>query len=179
MAAAITGGEISLVGASLENFGVARWKLEQMGVDFATHGAILQVCRDRQLRPINVITDTYPGFATDLQSPIMALSCLADGTSYIRETIFDGRYMLAEELNKMGAKVEVAGDVALVHGPTPLHGAEVVAHDLRCGIALILAGLAADGETVVAPGYLIDRGHASVASRLTTLGAEIVEEVVG
>ncbi|HEY7324917.1 MAG TPA: UDP-N-acetylglucosamine 1-carboxyvinyltransferase, partial [Streptosporangiaceae bacterium] len=94
MAAAITGGEISLVGASLEHFGVARWKLEQMGVDFATHGAILQVCRDRQLRPINVITDTYPGFATDLQSPIMTLSCLADGTSYIRETIFDGRYML-------------------------------------------------------------------------------------
>jgi UDP-N-acetylglucosamine 1-carboxyvinyltransferase len=179
MAAAITGGEISLVGASLENFGVARWKLEQMGVDFATHGAILQVHRDRQLRPINVITDTYPGFATDLQSPIMALSCLADGTSYIRETIFDGRYMLAEELNKMGAKVEVAGDVALVHGPMALHGAEVVAHDLRCGIALILAGLAASGETVVAPGYLIDRGHASVASRLTTLGAEIVEEVVG
>ena len=179
MAAAITGGEISLVGASLENFGVARWKLEQMGVDFATHGAILQVCRDRQLRPINVITDTYPGFATDLQSPIMALSCLADGTSYIRETIFDGRYMLAEELNKMGAKVEVAGDVALVHGPTPLHGAEVVAHDLRCGIALILAGLAANGATVVAPGYLIDRGHADVASRLTTLGADIVEELVG
>jgi UDP-N-acetylglucosamine 1-carboxyvinyltransferase len=178
MAAAITGGEISLVGASLEHFGVARWKLEQMGVDFATHGAILQVCRDRRLRPINVITDTYPGFATDLQSPIMALSCLADGTSYIRETIFDGRYTLAEELNKMGAKVEVAGDVALVHGPTPLHGAEVLAHDLRSGIALILAGLAADGETVVSPGYLIDRGHASVASRLTTLGADIAEEVV-
>ncbi|HEY7325955.1 MAG TPA: UDP-N-acetylglucosamine 1-carboxyvinyltransferase, partial [Streptosporangiaceae bacterium] len=84
-----------------------------------------------------------------------------------------------EELNKMGAKVEVAGDVALVHGPTPLRGAEVVAHDLRSGIALILAGLAANGETVVAPGYLIDRGHASVASRLTTLGADIVEEVVG
>src|SRR6201987_1485950 len=74
MAAAITGGELSLVGASLEHFGVARWKLEQMGVEFATHGAILQVRRDRQLRPINVITDTYPGFATDLQSPIMALS---------------------------------------------------------------------------------------------------------
>ncbi len=122
MAAAITGGELSLVGASLEHFGVARWKLEQMGVEFATHGAIVQVRRDRQLRPINVITDTYPGFATDLQSPIMALSCLADGTSYIRETIFDGRYMLAEELAKMGAKIEVAGNAVLVHGPTPLHG---------------------------------------------------------
>jgi len=178
MAAAITGGEISLVGASLEHFGVARWKLEQMGVEFSTHGAIVQVRRDRQLRPINVITDTYPGFATDLQSPIMTLSCLADGTSYIRETIFDGRYMLAEELNKMGAKVEVAGNAVLVHGPTPLHGCDVIAHDLRSGVALILAGLAADGETVVAPGYLIDRGHASVASRLATLGADISSEVI-
>jgi len=179
MAAAITGGEVSLVGASLEHFGVARWKLEQMGVEFATHGAIVQVRRDRQLRPINVITDTYPGFATDLQSPIMALGCLADGTSYIRETIFDGRYMLAEELNKMGAKVEMAGNAVLVHGPTPLHGCEVIAHDLRSGVALILAGLAADGETVVAPGYPIDRGHASVAARLATLGADVSYEVAG
>jgi UDP-N-acetylglucosamine 1-carboxyvinyltransferase len=178
MAAAITGGELSLVGASLEHFGVARWKLEQMGVEFATHGAVLQVRRERQLRPINVITDTYPGFATDLQSPIMALSCLADGTSYIRETIFDGRYNLVGELNKMGAKVEVAGTAALVHGPTPLHGTEVVAHDLRSGIALILAGLAAEGETIVAPGYHIDRGHAAIASRFATLGADISAEVV-
>jgi UDP-N-acetylglucosamine 1-carboxyvinyltransferase len=173
MAAAITRGELSLVGASLDHFGVVRWKLEQMGVEFATHGAILQVRRGRDLRPINVITSPFPGFATDLQSPIMALSCLADGTSYIRETIFDGRYTLAGELNKMGAKVEVAGTAALVHGPSMLKGAEVVAHDLRTGMALILAGLAAEGETVVSPGYLIDRGHASVAGRLTTLGADI------
>jgi UDP-N-acetylglucosamine 1-carboxyvinyltransferase len=178
MAAAITGGELSLVGASLDHFGVVRWKLEQMGVEFATHGAILQVRRARSLRPINVITSPFPGYATDLQSPIMALSCLADGTSYIRETIFDGRYTLAAELNKMGAKVEVAGNAALVHGPSLLKGAEVIAHDLRSGIALILAGLAADGETVVSPGYPIDRGHAAVAARLTTLGADISRETV-
>jgi UDP-N-acetylglucosamine 1-carboxyvinyltransferase len=178
MAGAITGGELSLVGASLDHFGVARWKLEQMGVEFSTHGAILQVRRERALRPINVITSPYPGFATDLQSPIMTLSTLADGTSYIRETIFDGRYTLAGELNKLGAKVEIAGNLALVHGPNVLKGTEVIAHDLRSGIALILAGLAAEGETVVTPGYLIDRGHASVASRLTTLGADIVEEIV-
>ncbi|HYZ55974.1 MAG TPA: UDP-N-acetylglucosamine 1-carboxyvinyltransferase [Streptosporangiaceae bacterium] len=176
MAAAITGGELNLVGASLEHFGVVRWKLEQMGVEFSTHGAVLQVRRDKPLRPINVITSPYPGFATDLQSPIMALSCLADGTSYIRETIFDGRYTLVGELNKMGAKAEMDGNVALVHGPNTLRGAEVVAHDLRTGIALILAGLAAEGETVVAPGYLIDRGHASIAQRFTTLGADITAE---
>jgi UDP-N-acetylglucosamine 1-carboxyvinyltransferase len=178
MAAAITGGELSLVGASLDHFGVVRWKLEQMGVEFSTHGAILQVRRERALRPINVITSPFPGFATDLQSPIMALSTLADGTSYIRETIFDGRYTLASELNKLGAKVEIAGNAALVHGPNVLKGTEVIAHDLRAGIALILAGLAAEGETVVTPGYPIDRGHASVAPRLTTLGADIVEEIV-
>jgi UDP-N-acetylglucosamine 1-carboxyvinyltransferase len=177
MAAAITGGELSLVGASLDHLGVVRWKLEQMGVEFATQGAIVQVRRDNPLRPINVITSPFPGFATDLQAPIMALSCLADGTSYIRETIFDGRYMMAEELNKMGAKIDVS-DVAVVHGPTPLRGAEVTAHDLRTGIALVLAGLAAEGETVVSPGYLIDRGHASVAPRLTALGADVVEEPV-
>jgi len=178
MAAAITGGELSLVGASLDHFGVVRWKLEQMGVEFATHGAILQVRRERQLRPINVITGPFPGFATDLQSPIMALSTLADGTSYIRETIFDGRYTLASELNKMSAKVEIARTAALVHGPNMLKGTDVIAHDLRSGIALILAGLAADGETVVTPGYQIDRGHAAVAARLTTLGADIVQEPV-
>jgi UDP-N-acetylglucosamine 1-carboxyvinyltransferase len=178
IAAAITGGELSLVGASLDHFGVVRWKLEQMGVEFATHGAILQVRRERALRPINVITSPFPGFATDLQSPIMALSTLADGTSYIRETIFDGRYTLVSELNKLGAKVEVAGNAALVHGPNVLKGTEVTAHDLRSGIALILAGLAAEGETVVAPGYPIDRGHASVAARLTTLGADIAVEPV-
>jgi UDP-N-acetylglucosamine 1-carboxyvinyltransferase len=178
MAAAITGGELSLVGASLEHLGVVRWKLEQMGVEFDAKGAIVLVNRDRQLRPINVITSPFPGFATDLQSPIMAVSSLADGTSYIRETIFDGRYMLAGELNKMGAKVEVADNVALVHGPTPLHGAEVIAHDLRSGMALILAGLAASGETVVAPGYPIDRGHASVAARFAALGADISEEAL-
>jgi UDP-N-acetylglucosamine 1-carboxyvinyltransferase len=178
MAAAITGGELSLVGASLDHLGVCRWKLEQMGVEFATQGAIVQVRREQPLRPINVITSPFPGFATDLQSPIMAVSCLADGTSYIRETIFDGRYMMAGELNKMGAKVEVANNVAVVHGPTPLHGAEVTAHDLRTGTALVLAGLAADGETIVSPGYPIDRGHTAIAARLTALGADIVEEPI-
>ncbi|MBV9445228.1 MAG: UDP-N-acetylglucosamine 1-carboxyvinyltransferase [Streptosporangiaceae bacterium] len=176
MAAAITGGELNLVGASLDHFGVVRWKLEQMGVEFAPHGAVLSVRRDRPLRPINVITGPYPGFATDLQSPIMALACLAEGASYIRETIFDGRYTLVGELNKMGADVEFDGNVAIAHGPASLRGAEVVAHDLRTGIALILAGLAAEGETVVAPGYLIDRGHAAIASRFAALGADVVAE---
>jgi UDP-N-acetylglucosamine 1-carboxyvinyltransferase len=173
MAAAITGGEVNLVGASLEHFGVVRWKLEQMGVEFATNGAVVSVRTEHPPRPINVITGPYPGFATDLQSPIMALACLADGASYIRETIFDGRYTLVAELNKMGARVEFDGSRVVVHGPTGFKGAEVTAHDLRTGIALVLAGLAAEGETLVSPGYLIDRGHAAIAQRFNALGADV------
>jgi UDP-N-acetylglucosamine 1-carboxyvinyltransferase len=176
MAVAATGGEINLVGANLDHFGVVRWKLEQMGVEFSPQGAVLQVRRERPLRPINVITSPYPGYATDLQSPIMALATLADGASYIRETIFDGRYTLVPELNKMGAKIEIDNNVAIVHGPNPLRGTEVVAHDLRGGVALILAGLAAEGETVVSSGYLIDRGHAAVAERFRALAADVVAE---
>ena len=176
MAAAITGGELNLVGASLEHFGVVRWKLEQMGVEFSTNGAVLAVRMDRPPRPINVITSPYPGFATDLQSPIMALACLAEGASYIRETIFDGRYTLVGELNKMGARVELDGSAVIVHGPSTFRGARVVAHDLRTGIALVLAGLATEGETVVTPGYPIDRGHAAIAQRFKSLGAEITAE---
>lgn len=146
MAAAVTGGEVNLVGADLDHLGVVRYKLEQMGVEFADHGAVLHVRRDRPLRPINVITDTYPGFATDLQSPIMTVACLADGASYIHERIFDGRFALASELNKMGADIEVKENSAVVRGATPLTGTEVTAHDLRSGIALVLAGLAAEGR---------------------------------
>jgi UDP-N-acetylglucosamine 1-carboxyvinyltransferase len=176
MAAAITGGELNLVGASLEHFGVVRWKLEQMGVEFATNGAVLSVRMERPPRPINVITSPYPGFATDLQSPIMALACLAEGASYIRETIYDGRYKLVGELNKMGAQLEFDGTRVVVHGPSSFRGAHVVAHELRTGIALVLAGLAAEGETVITPGYLIDRGHAAIAQRFNALGADITVE---
>src|SRR5690606_37299738 len=102
IAAAIAQRQISLVGTGLD-LGVVRYKLEQMGVDFTRQGAVLHVRCDRPLRPINIITDTYPGFATDLQSPMMTVAALAGGTSYIHERIFDGRFALAGELNKMGA----------------------------------------------------------------------------
>ncbi|WP_326646496.1 UDP-N-acetylglucosamine 1-carboxyvinyltransferase [Streptosporangium sp. NBC_01755] len=177
MAAAVTGGEVNLVGADLDHLGVVRYKLEQMGVEFADHGAVLHVRRDRPLRPINVITDTYPGFATDLQSPIMTVACLADGASYIHERIFDGRFALASELNKMGADIEVKENSAIVRGATPLTGTQVTAHDLRSGIALVLAGLAAEGETVIGSGYLIDRGHSYLAERMQALGGDVRREI--
>jgi UDP-N-acetylglucosamine 1-carboxyvinyltransferase len=176
MAAAATGGELNLVGANLDHFGVVRWKLEQMGVEFSSEGAVVQVRRDKPLRPINVVTSPYPGYATDLQSPIMALATLADGASYIRETIFDGRYSLVPELNKMGAKVEIDNNVAIAHGPSLLRGCNVVAHDLRGGAALILAGLAAEGETLISNGYYIDRGHATISQRFAAIGGDVVAE---
>ncbi|GAA1618819.1 UDP-N-acetylglucosamine 1-carboxyvinyltransferase [Nonomuraea sp. NPDC048882] len=176
MAAAITGGEVSLVGTGLD-LGVVRYKLEQMGVEFHRQGAVLHVRCGGPLRPINIITDTYPGFATDLQSPMMTVAALADGTSYIHERIFDGRFALAGELNKMGANVEVEGSRAVVRGRTPLTGTQVTAHDLRSGIALVLAGLAAEGETQIDSGYLIDRGHAHLAARMRALGADITREI--
>jgi len=176
MAAAAAGGELNLVGANLDHFGVVRWKLEQMGVEFSSEGAVVQVRRDKPLRPINVVTSPYPGYATDLQSPIMAVATMADGASYIRETIFDGRYSLVPELNKMGAKVEIDNNVAIVHGPSPLRGCDVVAHDLRGGASLILAGLAAEGETVISNGYYIDRGHATIAQRFAAVGGSVVAE---
>jgi UDP-N-acetylglucosamine 1-carboxyvinyltransferase len=176
MAAAATGGELNLVGANLDHFGVVRWKLEQMGVEFSSEGAVVQVRRDKPLRPINVVTSPYPGYATDLQSPIMALATLADGASYIRETIFDGRYSLVPELNKMGAKVEIDNNVAIAHGPSLLRGCNVEAHDLRGGAALILAGLAAEGETVISNGYYIDRGHATIVQRFAAIGGTVIAE---
>ncbi len=107
----------------------------------------------------------------------MTVACLAEGSSYIHERIFDGRFALAGELNKMGANIEVDDSRAVVHGPTPLHGTEVTAHDLRSGIALVLAGLAAEGETTIGSGYLIDRGHAALAQRMQALGADVEHEI--
>ena len=174
MAAAITGGEINLVGASLDHFGVVRWKLEQMGVEFASKGAVVSVHMDRPVRPINVIAGQVP---PDRRQPAIAdHGARLPGRGrelHPRNQIFDGRYALVGELNKLGAEVELDGSAVIVHGPATFKGAEVVAHDLRTGIALVLAGLAAEGETLVTPGYPIDRGHAAIAQRFNALGADV------
>ncbi len=176
MAIAMTQGEATLVGGGLENFGVARWKLEQMGVEFTPHGAALRVRSQWPLRPINLITHPYPGFATDLQSPLISLACLAEGASWVHETVHDARFALTAELNRMGANIQVTDNRAVIEGPRQLRGTEVVAHDLRTGIALVLAGLAAEGETTVTPATMIERGHAQLAERFSALGADITRE---
>ena len=178
MMAAATGGDVSIVGAKLEHLGVARWKLEQMGAVLESSGAVVRVTRTGPLRPINVITAPYPGFASDLQSPITALAALAEGTSYVRETIFDGRYSLVDELHSMGADIRMEAAAMVVSGPARLTGGAVVAHDLRTGIALVLAGLVAEGATVIEPGEMIDRGHSHIDGRLLSLGADITRELL-
>ncbi len=177
MAVAATGGEATLVGANLNHFGVVRAKLEQMGVELSNEGAVAHVRRSGGLKPINVITWPYPGYATDLQPPIMTLACLADGISYIRENVFEARFALGDELNKLGADIRIENTAAVIHGPKPLHGGNVYARDIRAGISLVIAGLVAEGETTIDNGHMIDRGYMHLARRLSVLGAKITREI--
>jgi UDP-N-acetylglucosamine 1-carboxyvinyltransferase len=176
MLTAATQGDVALVGGQISHLGVVRAKLEQMGVEFGEDGPVIRVKSSSQLRPINVKTWPYPGFATDLQPQIMALATLAAGTSYIRETIFDARFSLAQELLKMGASIDLDGDAAVIHGPTQLTGATTYAHDLRAGLALIIAAAAAEGETVIENASMIERGCSAPLRRFSQIGLTISEE---
>lgn len=177
MAAGITGGHVKVVGGDvLDSFGVAKHKMQQMGLTLTNDGAVTHASRPGALHGINVITDTHPGFATDLQPPLMALATQADGMSYFRERIHNARYALAGELEKLGAQIAIEGEKATVAASARLRGTEVVAHDLRTGIALVLAGLAAEGETIISGAHMIDRGHADLAARLRGLGADITRD---
>ena len=176
MLTAATQGDVALIGAHLAYLGVARAKLEQMGVEFVQQGPVVRVRANLPLRPINVITWPYPGFATDLQPQIMALSCLTSGISYLRETVFDQRFSVMQELIKMGARIEREGDAAVVRGPTRFLGTTVYAHDLRAGQALLLAGAAAEGETIIENAQMIERGCSAVLRRFSEIGLTISEE---
>jgi UDP-N-acetylglucosamine 1-carboxyvinyltransferase len=176
MIAAATQGDVALLGANLRHFGVVRAKLEQMGVQLEEDGPVIRVRRHGPLRPVNVITWPYPGYPTDLQSPLIALACLASGTSYIRETLFDQRFGVADELNKMGAQIKLEDGSAVVTGPSQLVGTTVWAHDLRAGSALIIAGASAEGETIIDNAQMIERGYSSIIRRLKRMGLHIEEE---
>ena len=138
----------------------------------------LHVAADGALRAVNLSTAPYPGFATDMQAQLMALLCRAEGTSVLNETIFENRYMHVPELNRMGAQIETSGRTAIVHGVARMHGAEVMATDLRASMSLVIAGLAAEGETQVHRLYHLDRGYERLEEKLALLGAE-VERVGG
>ncbi|MBT0668772.1 UDP-N-acetylglucosamine 1-carboxyvinyltransferase [Novosphingobium profundi] len=172
-AAAITGGDVMLKGARIEDMEATVQALRDAGVLVEERPGGLYVAAEGKLRPVTLSTAPFPGFATDMQAQLMALLCKAEGSSVLTETIFENRYMHVPELNRMGARIETKGRTAIVHGVDKMHGAEVMATDLRASMSLVIAGLAAEGETRVHRLYHLDRGYERLEEKLALLGAQI------
>lgn len=172
-AAAITGGELTLAGASRELLGSTLPVLEEAGVLFEDVPDGLRVSRRNGLSGVTAETSPWPGFATDMQAQLMALMTVAEGASMLTENIFENRYMHVPELARMGADITVRGRSAMVRGVPQLHGAPVMATDLRASMSLIIAGLAAKGETIVRRVYHLDRGYERLEEKLQAVGADI------
>jgi UDP-N-acetylglucosamine 1-carboxyvinyltransferase len=174
MAAAITGGELDLIGVKHDLIAAAAASLAQAGVDIKETERGLHVSRtNKPLSGVDVMTEPYPGFPTDLQAQMMALMTTAEGASMITETIFENRFMHVPELTRMGASINVHGASAMVRGVKKLTGAPVMATDLRASVSLVLAGLAAEGDTVLNRIYHLDRGYEKLTQKLAACGAEI------
>ncbi|GGY89744.1 UDP-N-acetylglucosamine 1-carboxyvinyltransferase [Novosphingobium colocasiae] len=172
-AAAITGGDVLLKGARIADMEATVQALRDAGVHVEPRADGLYVAADGKLKPVTLSTAPYPGFATDMQAQLMALLALAEGSSVLTETIFENRYMHVPELNRMGARIETKGRTAVVHGVQKLTGAEVMATDLRASMSLVIAGLAAEGETQVHRLYHLDRGYERLEEKLALVGAQI------
>ncbi|MBL6778949.1 MAG: UDP-N-acetylglucosamine 1-carboxyvinyltransferase [Paracoccaceae bacterium] len=174
---AIAGGEVTLVNGQLDLLTAFCNKLHEAGIDISETGDGITVKRKNGIvRAVDVATEVFPGFPTDLQAQMMALMCTAEGVCHLEETIFENRFMHAPELIRMGAHIEVKGGLAKVTGVRKLKGAPVMATDLRASVSLILAGLAAEGETKVSRVYHLDRGYEQLVGKLKAVGA-IVERV--
>ncbi|WP_343609095.1 UDP-N-acetylglucosamine 1-carboxyvinyltransferase [Novosphingobium sp.] len=172
-AAAITGGEVELKGARIEEMESTLQALRDAGVHVEGVAGGIKVAADGPLRPVTLSTAPYPGFATDMQAQLMAMLCRAEGTSVLTETIFENRYMHVPELARMGANISTQGRTAIVQGVPKLTGAQVMATDLRASMSLIIAGLAAEGETQVSRIYHLDRGYERLEEKFALLGADI------
>jgi len=173
VAAVITGGDLVIKGAPADQLEAVIAKLVEAGADVTSSNGDLRVSRNRPLRPVELRTLPYPGFPTDLQAQMMSLLTQAAGTSVISETIFENRFMHAQELVRMGADIVMKGPTAIVRGPAHLSGAPVMATDLRASMSLILAGLVADNETEVSRVYHLDRGYEALDAKLRAVGARI------
>ena len=175
VAAAMTGGQVRLTRARPELMAALSDKMIEAGVEVTPTSDGVIVKRDPavRLKAVNVATEVYPGFATDLQAQFMALMTTADGDSVIHENIFENRFMHAPELARLGADIHVQAGEAVVHGVTTLHGAQVMATDLRASVSLVIAGMAAQGETTVGRVYHLDRGFERLEEKLSACGAEI------
>ncbi|MFD0695517.1 UDP-N-acetylglucosamine 1-carboxyvinyltransferase [Paenibacillus sp. GCM10027628] len=173
IAAAITGSDLYMEGAIGDHLRPVISKMQEMGVIIEEDENGIRVCASGPLRAVDVKTLPYPGFPTDMQSQMMALLMVADGTSLVTETVFENRFMHVEEFANMNAQIKVDGRTAIVSGNAKLQGAKVCATDLRAGAALILAALAADGETEITGVHHIDRGYVDITDVLRDLGADI------
>ena len=172
-AAAITGGSVRLVGGRLEDLGAVARSLREAGVEVTQEAGALAVRRLNGLHGTDVMTEPYPGFPTDMQAQFMVLMAVAEGAALVTETIFENRFMHVPELARMGARINVHGASAIVRGVKSLSGAPVMATDLRASLSLVLAGLAARGETVVNEVHHLDRGYEAVEQKLAACGADI------
>ena len=174
LAPAICGGEVECLGGKIELLAAFCEKLDAAGISVEETLTGLKVARKNgRVSAVDVTTEPFPGFPTDLQAQMMALLCTAEGTSVLEEKIFENRFMHAPELIRMGAKIDVHGGTATVQGVDRLRGAPVMATDLRASVSLILAGLAAEGETIVSRVYHLDRGYEHVVRKLESVGAKI------
>ncbi|MDB4212173.1 UDP-N-acetylglucosamine 1-carboxyvinyltransferase [Ascidiaceihabitans sp.] len=174
LAPAFCGGEVECLGGRMDLLTAFCEKLDEAGIEVTETDKGLKVKRRTdEIKAINITTEPFPGFPTDLQAQMMAVLCTANGTSVLEEKIFENRFMHAPELVRMGANIDVAGGTATVTGVNKLKGAPVMATDLRASISLILAGLAAEGETKVSRVYHLDRGYEKVVRKLQAVGAQI------
>ncbi len=177
IAGAITGGQVTVRGVRAEDLRIVLAKLEEMGVEITTTEESITASLDGRPKPTLITTYPFPGFPTDLQAAIMALTSVADGTSVIRETVFEDRFLHVAELARLGAEIRTVGDEATIIGVENLSGASVMASDIRAGAGLVLACLAAEGDAVITRVYHIDRGYEHIEDRLSSLGARIERKV--
>jgi len=177
-AVAITGGEVRLHGANLAHLGALAHALTEAGAEITETDGTVLVRRVDGLRGIDAMTEPYPGFPTDMQAQFMAVMAVAEGAAMVTETIFENRFMHVPELNRMGARINVHGSSAIIRGVSSLSGAPVMATDLRASVSLVLAGLAARGETMVNRVYHLDRGYEDLEAKLAGCGATI-ERIAG
>lgn len=173
IAAAITGGNVLVEDAVPEHISSLIAKLEEMGVQIIEEQNGLRVIGPEKLKPVDVKTMPHPGFPTDMQSQMMVIQMLSEGTSVMTETVFENRFMHVEEMRRMNADMKIEGHSVIINGPAKLQGAEVAATDLRAAAALILAGLKAEGYTQVTELQFLDRGYTDFHLKLRALGADI------
>jgi UDP-N-acetylglucosamine 1-carboxyvinyltransferase len=172
-AVATTGGKVRLTGAAPDTLDATLEKLREAGATLRVQGDAIDIEAEGRPKPVSLRTAPYPGFPTDMQAQFMALDAIASGTSVITETIFENRYMHAQELQRLGADISIQGNSAVVRGVERLQGATVMATDLRASAGLVIAGLVAQGETLVDRIYHLDRGYEALEEKLAGLGARV------